>query len=107
MWAAEGMMLAAQQHFDDARKALETAVSLGAHSAETLYALAETSFRSTPPHGEAAQAAIGRALSTAPGDVQLKALAGKLSTAKSTAAVPHEELVDPAQLFLTRPPRDW
>ena len=100
-------MLAAQQHFDDARKALETAVSLGAHSPETLYALAETSFRSTPPHGEAAQAAIGRALNAAPGDAQLKTLAGKLSTGKSAAAVPHEELADPAKLFLTRPPRDW
>jgi tetratricopeptide (TPR) repeat protein len=107
VWAAGGVMLAAQQHFDDARKALETAVSLGAHSPETLYALAETSLRSTPPHGEAAQAAIGRALNAAPDDAQLKTLAGKLSTGKSAAAVPHEELADPAKLFLTRPPRDW
>jgi tetratricopeptide (TPR) repeat protein len=40
VWVAEGLMLAAQQHFDEARKALETAMSLGAHSPETLQALA-------------------------------------------------------------------
>jgi tetratricopeptide (TPR) repeat protein len=108
---AEGEMLAAQQRFDEARKALETAVSLGAHSTETLYALAEASFRSAPPRADAAEAAIGRALSGAPGDAQTKALAGRIAAARSAvapqAAVSHEELVDPAKLFQTRPPRDW
>ena len=57
---AHGMSLAPQQIFTDAHKALETAVSLGAHSPETRRALAAT---------------------------------GKT--------------VDPATLFLTRPPGDW
>ncbi len=60
VWVADGMILATQQNPGEAHKALETAVSLGAHSPETLRALAAT---------------------------------GKT--------------VDPATLFLTRPPVDW
>ena len=42
VWVADGLILAAQQNFTEAHKALETAVSLGAHSPETLRALAAT-----------------------------------------------------------------
>jgi len=108
VWVAEGMILAAQQRFDEARKALATALSLGAHSPETLYGLAEVSFRSVPQRTDAAEAAIARALKMAPNDVQIKALAGRIGSGKpKAAAVPREELVDPAKLFLIRQPQDW
>jgi tetratricopeptide (TPR) repeat protein len=42
VWVADGMILEAQQNPSDAHKALQTAVSLGAHSPETLRALAGT-----------------------------------------------------------------
>ena len=66
VWVAEGMILAAQRNFSEARKALETAVSFGAGSPETLRTLAA-----------------------------------------AKAESPREETVDPAKLFLTRPPHDW
>jgi Flp pilus assembly protein TadD len=41
VWAAEGMIQAQQEHFEEAHKALQTAVSLGAHSAEVKTTLAQ------------------------------------------------------------------
>lgn len=61
VWVAQGIILAAHQHAEEGRKALETAAALGARSPEVLGALADK---------------------------------GRGS-------------VDPAQLFLTRPPADW
>ncbi len=53
VWVARGIILAAHQHPEEARKALETAVALGAHSAEVRSALAgsgdEKLFLTLPP----------------------------------------------------------
>lgn len=40
VWAAQGMIQESHRHFDDARKSLNTAIALGAHSAEVHAALA-------------------------------------------------------------------
>jgi len=45
VWAAEGMIQAQQKRFAEARKALATAVSLGAHSVEVKAALAQMDAR--------------------------------------------------------------
>ena len=104
VWVAQGMILAAQRHTEDARKALETAVALGAHSPETVYALAETSFRGEPARIDAAKSAIAQAMKAAPNDAQIKGLAAKLA---ANAPSSTDELVEPAKLFLTRAPQDW
>jgi Flp pilus assembly protein TadD len=107
---AQGIILAAHQNPEAARKALETAATLGAHSPEMWYALADTTFRAGPAHLDAAEAAIGQALQAAPGDAQAQELARRIAATKSEAnqekGTP-DETVDPAKLFLTRPPRDW
>jgi tetratricopeptide (TPR) repeat protein len=49
IWVAQGIILAAHDHVDASRKALETAAALGAHSPETYSALAEKLFLTAPP----------------------------------------------------------
>jgi tetratricopeptide (TPR) repeat protein len=50
IWVAQGIILAAHDHLDAARKAFETAVALGAHGTEPDYsALGEKLFVTTPP----------------------------------------------------------
>ena len=51
VWAAHGIALAAHGHIDDARRTLETAAALGAHSPQVRSCLAETALRSVPPSG--------------------------------------------------------
>jgi tetratricopeptide (TPR) repeat protein len=106
VWVAQGIILAAHEHADEARKALETAVSLGAHSPEMFYALAESSLRAGPEHIAAAETAVTQALKLAPDDAQGRALSGRIAARKS-AAGSRDEAVDPAALFLSRPPQDW
>jgi hypothetical protein len=62
------MILATHQHFDEARRALEMAVALGAHSSEVWCALADSTLRSVPERIDAAEAAISQALKVAPDD---------------------------------------
>ena len=103
--AAQGIILAAHQHPEEGRKALETAVALGAHSPEVWYALAESSLRAGPAQMDAAKAAIGQALKIAPDDAQVRALAARING--GTVTGPGNGATDPAKLFLTRPPADW
>jgi tetratricopeptide (TPR) repeat protein len=99
VWVAQGIILAAHGDADAARKALETAVSLGAHSAEMWYALADSQFRSGHP-----AAAIAEALRLAPDDPGVLALDARIANPGKEL---RDEVISPARLFLTRPPRDW
>jgi hypothetical protein len=87
-------------------------MALGGHSAELYYALAQTSFRAGPEHIDAAQSAIEQALKLAPDDVQAKTLGARIAATKSaatrsTSPESRDEMVDPAKLFLAKPPQDW
>jgi tetratricopeptide (TPR) repeat protein len=106
-WVAQGMVLAANQQFDDARSALETAVALGAHSPETWLALAVCSLRSKPERADSANAALTQARKISPDDSQIMDLAALVAARKGTAPLAIDVAVDPAKLFLNRPPRDW
>jgi tetratricopeptide (TPR) repeat protein len=112
VWVAQGIIAAAHEQADAARKILETAVALGGHSAELYYALAQTSLRAGPEHIDAAESAIEQALKLVPDDVQAKTLGGRIAAIRSAAArsMPPEsrdEMVNPAKLFLVKPPQDW
>src|ERR1019366_8847087 len=58
-WVARGIVLETHGGFEEARQALETAVSLGARSPETYYYLADSTLRSTPKRIDAAEKAAG------------------------------------------------
>jgi tetratricopeptide (TPR) repeat protein len=60
-WVARGIVLETHGGFEEARQALETAVSLGARSPETYYYLADSTLRSTPKRIDAAEKAAGQA----------------------------------------------
>ena len=104
VWVAQGVIAAAHQRNEEARKYLETAVALGAHSPEAYYALAQSTFRAGPEHIDAANSAIAQALKLLPEDTQFQSLASRI---KNKNAGPSADALDPAKLFLTRPPRDW
>jgi tetratricopeptide (TPR) repeat protein len=111
IWVAHGVVLETHQHFEEARRALETAVALGARSSEAYYYLADSSIRSTPARMDAAEAAIRRAVSLKPQDPAIQALAGRIGSAKGdpAKAVPgaDQQPPDPSGLFLGKPPREW
>jgi tetratricopeptide (TPR) repeat protein len=102
VWVARGIIHAAHQRFDPARRALETAMTLGARSPEALYYLADSTIRSAPDRLADAEAAVRKALLLAPDDPSLKALAYRIRRADGDYEVP-----DPGRLFRTRPPQDW
>jgi tetratricopeptide (TPR) repeat protein len=105
VWVAQGIVLS-RTDAEEARRALETAVSLGAHSPETFYALADSSWRAGPQHLEAARSAVAQALKSAPDDAQILELSKMIAT-RNSAGASRDDVMDPAKLFLTRPPRDW
>jgi protein SCO1/2 len=121
IWVAHGVILAAHQHFEQARQALETAVSLGARSPETYYYLADSTLRSAAGHSDSAEAAIQHALRQAPDDPWILALASRIAFANGdyqTAAERRREAVRlgpamdqeppyPTRLFQQKSTRDW
>jgi predicted Zn-dependent protease len=124
VWVARGIILAAHRHFEEARRALETAVSLGARSPEAWFYLADATVRSAPDRIGDAEAAVGEALKLAPEDPWIQTLAGQIAYKKGdykTAAERQQNAVrlrkdspdkgaeapDPGKLFQTRPPQDW
>ena len=115
VWVTRGMILATHQRFDEARRDLEMAVALGAHSPEVWYALADSTLCSVPVRIDAAEAAISQALKLAPDDPHARALAGRIAAEKTDprpvtkpkAAEAHDEDTVSMKLFLTKPPRDW
>src|SRR5205814_289564 len=68
VWVARGIIQAAHGHFEDARRALETAVTVGARSPEAWFYLADSTMRSAPDRIADAEIAIRKALSLAPED---------------------------------------
>lgn len=102
-WAARGLIHAAYEQYAEAQQALETAISLGAHSPEVLAHFANSILRSAP--GRAAEVApvIERALRGAPEDSWIKSLAEKVRN----PAISPVDPPDPRQLFQSRPPREW
>lgn len=121
IWVAHGVILATHQHFEQARQALETAVSLGARSPEAYYYLADSTLRSAAGHSDAAEAAIQHALRQAPDDPWILALAGRIAFANGDYQVAAERRREaarlgpamdqeppyPTRLFLQKPVRDW
>ena len=79
VWLAHGMILAAHQHYEEARQALETAAALGAHSPEAYFFLAECTLRSGAGSQDAAERLIGQALKLSPDDPWILSLAGRIA----------------------------
>jgi predicted Zn-dependent protease len=79
VWVARGIILAAHRHFEDARRALETAVSLGGRSPEAWFYLADSTIRSAPDRIGDAEAAVREALKLAPEDGWIQTLAGQIA----------------------------
>jgi len=82
VWVARGIVLAAHEHFDGARRALETAVTLGARSPEAWFYLADSTLRSAPDRIDDAEAAARKALTLAPADPWIQTLAGEIAFRK-------------------------
>ena len=77
VWLAHGIVLAAHQHYEEARQALETAVALGARSPETYYFLADCALR--VGRKDNAETLIKQALKLSPEDPWIQALAGRIA----------------------------
>ena len=97
-WVARGIVLGTHGSFEEARQALETAVSLGARSPETYYYLAGSSLRSTPKRIDAAEKAAGQALELAPADPWIQALAGRVAFEKGDYATAVQRLREAIRL---------
>jgi tetratricopeptide (TPR) repeat protein len=103
VWVARGLILAAHQRFDEARRALETAVTHGARSAEAWQWLAEATLRSAPDQTAVAETDIRQALKLAADDPAIQDLADRI--AKRQKDFPQES--NALLLFEKKPPRDW
>ncbi|HYW47226.1 MAG TPA: tetratricopeptide repeat protein [Bryobacteraceae bacterium] len=84
-WALRGMVLAAGHRFEDAQKALETAIALGASGPEVYFYLAESAVSAGSPDRKAAEAAIQQALRLAPEDPWIQDLASRIGGVKASA----------------------
>ena len=104
-WVARGIVLENHGSFEDAHRALETAISLGARSAQAYYYMADSALRSTPRRIDDAQAAAAQALKFAPDDPWVKALPGRIASEKNAPANGNPPYL--IQLFQTTPPQDW
>jgi predicted Zn-dependent protease len=97
-WVARGVVLGTHGSFEEARQALETAISLGARSPETWYYLADSALRSTPKRIDAAEKAAAQALKLAPADPWVQALAGRVAFEKGDFATAVERLREAIRL---------
>ena len=82
VWVAHGIVLDTHRHYEEAREALETAVTLGARSPETYFYLADSTLRSGAERKDAAETAIRQALKLSPSDPWIQALAGRIAFAR-------------------------
>jgi len=100
VWAAHGMILDIHRHFEEGRKALETAVALGAAGPEVYFYLADGALRSGAPNSgnAAAEAAIGKALDQAPADAWIQALAGRIALERGDSALSVKRLREAIRL---------
>jgi tetratricopeptide (TPR) repeat protein len=76
-WAAHGILLAAHGRYDESLKLLETAVALGAQSAEIYFYLADCALRGG--QNDAAESLIGEALKLRSTDPWIQLLAGRVA----------------------------
>ena len=97
-WVASGVVLATHEEFEEARKALETAVSLGARSAQTYYYLADSTLQSVPKGTDAAGKAAAQALKLAPADPWIQTLAGRVAFEKGDLTTAVERLREAIRL---------
>jgi len=94
-WAASyvtyGVLLAGQKRSDEAKTQLETALALGASSAEVYFYLAKATMDATPDRIDDAAKDITQAIALAPADPRAQALAGRIDYEKRDykAAVEH------------------
>ena len=79
VWMAHGIILDTHRHYEEARRAMETAVALGARGPVTYYFLAESTLRSGAAGKDAAETAIRQALGLSPDDPWIQALAGRIA----------------------------
>jgi predicted Zn-dependent protease len=79
VWTAHGIILSSHQRYEEARQALETAVSLGARSPEAYFFLADCSLRSGAERKDAAETLIKQALKLSPDDPWIQSLAGRIA----------------------------
>ena len=77
-----GIFLDRHQHFEEALRAIETAIKLGAQFYEAFYFLANSALHSGPSANDAAESAIRQALQLSPGDPWANILAGRIAFAK-------------------------
>lgn len=102
-WTAHGMILAIHRHFEEARKALETAVALGAGGPEVYFYLADCALRPGaggpgPGEKDAAEAYIGRALKLSPEDPWILAVAGRIALERGDYALSLQRLREAIRL---------
>jgi len=97
-WAAQGMILAIHRHCEEGRKALETAVRLGAPGPEVYYYLADCALRSGGDGKDAAESAIAQALELSREDPWIQALAGEIALEKGNSALAVERLREAIRL---------
>jgi tetratricopeptide (TPR) repeat protein len=85
-WALRGMILAATRRFEEAQKALETAIALGASDPELYFYLAKSAMNSGSRGQKIAEAAIREALRLAPDDPWIRDLAARVGVLQSKAS---------------------
>jgi tetratricopeptide (TPR) repeat protein len=79
VWLAHGIVLETYKRYAEAHQMIETAVLLGARSAEAYFYLAESTLYTSPDRIEDAEKAIQQALPLAPEDPWVHALAGRIA----------------------------
>jgi len=77
-----GILLEGQKRSDEAKNQLETAIALGASSAQVYFYLAKSITSATPDHMDDAAKAIRKALALSPADPYIQALAGRIAYEK-------------------------
>ena len=116
VWIAQGIILAARQHYEEAGQSLETAVSLGARNVETYYSLADCTLHSGAAGKDAAEAQIQEALKLAPEDPWVQELGGRialergeyqLAMQRKRAALRLRPAMFQGSLLEAKAPRSW
>jgi tetratricopeptide (TPR) repeat protein len=97
-WVARGIIFDNHGSFEQARQAMETAVSLGARSAQAYYYLADSALRTTPKRIDEAGGAAAQALKLAPSEPWIQDVAGRVALAKGDDSTAIERLREAVRL---------
>ncbi len=98
-YVTQGIILNVDRKPAEARQALETAIALGADTAEAYYFLALSITEAAPEDRAAAQQALDKALLRNPDDPYIRALTGKLALNGSDYQTAIEHLEQAVRLF--------